>query len=66
MKHLKTVVRNFFHDEEGATAVEYGVMVALIIAAVVVIVALLGNQIEEGFQTVSTELSNQGLSGTGN
>ena len=35
----------FFKEEEGATAVEYGVMVAAIIAAVIVIVFSIGNKI---------------------
>ena len=32
----------FFKDEEGATAVEYGLMVALIAAVIVAIVTALG------------------------
>jgi pilus assembly protein Flp/PilA len=44
----------FFKDEEGATAVEYGLIVALIAAVIVTIVATLGHQISSAFQTVST------------
>ncbi len=36
----------FFKDEEGATAVEYGLIVALIAAVIVTIVATLGGQIQ--------------------
>ena len=46
----------FFKDEEGATAVEYGLIVALIAAIIVGIVATLGGQISDAFQTVSTSL----------
>ena len=46
----------FFKEEEGATAVEYGVMVAAIIAAVVVIVFALGNKISSAFQNVNLQL----------
>ena len=46
----------FFKEEEGATAVEYGVMVAAIIAAVVVIVFALGNKISSAFQNVNSQL----------
>jgi pilus assembly protein Flp/PilA len=38
--------------EEGATAVEYGLLVALIAAIIVGIVATLGTQIAAAFQTV--------------
>ena len=43
-------------SERGATAVEYGLLVALIAAVIVTIVATLGNQINEAFQTVSDKL----------
>ncbi len=46
----------FLKDEEGATAVEYGLIVALIAAIIVTIVATLGTQISTAFQTVSTKL----------
>lgn len=42
--------------QEGATAVEYGLLVALIAAVIVAIVATLGGQVEAGFQTVSDAL----------
>ncbi|PLX77413.1 MAG: Flp family type IVb pilin [Desulfuromonas sp.] len=65
MTNITKWVKGFFRDEEGATAVEYGVMVALIIAAVVAIVAILGTQIQEGFQDVSDELTAAGITGGG-
>lgn len=43
-------------DDRGATAVEYGLIVALIAAVIVGIVATLGGQIQAAFQTVSTAL----------
>jgi len=46
----------FFKDEEGATAVEYGLIVALIAAVIVGIVATLGTQIQAAFTTVSGQL----------
>ncbi len=42
--------------EEGATAVEYGIMVALIAAAVVVSVGLIGTQLNTVFTGVVTSL----------
>lgn len=39
-------------NEDGATAVEYGLMVALIAAVIVATVALLGGEIKAAFETV--------------
>jgi pilus assembly protein Flp/PilA len=50
----------FFKDEEGATAVEYGLIVALIAAVIVTIVATLGTQIKDAFTTVSGKLPASG------
>ena len=36
---------SFFKDEQGATAVEYGLMVALIAVVIIVAVALLGTNL---------------------
>ena len=43
---------NELRNERGATAVEYGLMVALIAAIIVGVVFALGNEIEAAFQTV--------------
>jgi len=42
--------------ERGATAVEYGLIVALIAAVIVAVVALLGTEIRDAFQIVLTKL----------
>jgi pilus assembly protein Flp/PilA len=42
--------------DRGATAVEYGLIVALIAAVIVAIVATLGGQVQAAFQTVSDAL----------
>jgi pilus assembly protein Flp/PilA len=46
-----------FKNERGATAVEYGLMVALIAAVIVAVVALLGTEIRDAFQTVLDEIT---------
>ncbi|WP_423182030.1 Flp family type IVb pilin [Arthrobacter sp. NyZ413] len=43
-------------SEVGATAVEYGLLVALIAAVIIGTVALLGPQVQAGFQTVVDNL----------
>jgi len=46
----------FAKKDQGATAVEYGLMVALIAAVIVAVVAILGTQVSTAFQTVSTAI----------
>jgi pilus assembly protein Flp/PilA len=48
--------KDHFRSERGATAVEYGLLVALIAAVIIAIVATLGTQINTAFTTVSTAL----------
>ena len=52
---VKHIVR-FMREEEGATAVEYGLMVALIAAVIVVTVKTLGTQVNNAFSTVSSNM----------
>lgn len=47
----------FFKDEEGATAVEYAIMVALIAAVVIGAVTIIGQQSETTFTTVGNALT---------
>ena len=49
-------IKNKFESEKGATAVEYGLLVALIAAVIVAIVATLGGQIKTAFNTISLQL----------
>ena len=58
MDRLLATYVSLKHDDEGATAVEYGMMVALIAAVIVAIVAVLGGQVNDAFTTVSDEIGN--------
>jgi pilus assembly protein Flp/PilA len=51
-----TKARAELASEKGATAVEYGLLVALIAAVIVAIVATLGGQVNTAFTTVSNAL----------
>ena len=53
---LKNALR-LLKDEEGATAVEYGLIVAAIAAVIVALVFTLGTKVEAGFQTVCTKMN---------
>jgi len=57
-----TPMRKFFlrHKDRGATAVEYGLMVALIAAVIVTIVGLLGGGIQTAFDTVCDKVVSGG------
>ncbi len=46
----------FFKDEEGATAVEYGLLVALIAAGIIVTVVLLRDGIIKAFNSIVAKL----------
>ena len=52
---VKHIVR-FMKEEDGATAVEYGLMVALIAAVIVTIVGTLGTKVNGAFTKVSDAL----------
>ena len=51
-KTFKSMVR----DEEGATMVEYGLMLALIAIVCITAIALIGTRLNSLFQTVATSL----------
>ena len=54
------MVRKLWKDEEGATAVEYGLMVAAIAAVIVIVVFALGKQVNTAFQKVNDNISSGG------
>ncbi len=49
-------VMNFLNDEEGATAIEYGLLAALIAAVIIVVVGQIGIKLNTAFTTVNTNL----------
>jgi pilus assembly protein Flp/PilA len=48
--------KRLWKDEEGATAIEYGLLAALIAVAIIAVVGTLGGTIRDTFQEVQTEL----------
>ena len=61
---LNKAIRLFVKDEDGATAIEYGLFAALVGAVIVGTVATLGKQTDAGFTTMSNELESNGISAT--
>ncbi|MFF1831710.1 Flp family type IVb pilin [Paenarthrobacter sp. NPDC058040] len=49
--YLSNIAARGRRDETGATAVEYGIMVALIAVVIIVAVSLLGNTLVETFKS---------------
>ena len=49
--------RKLRRDEEGATAIEYGLIAALIAVAAITAMQSLGGQLSTTFQTVSDSMS---------
>lgn len=49
-------LRQFFCEEQGATAVEYGLFVAAIAAVIVTVVVALGGKINTAFTNIDTAL----------
>ncbi|WP_300375624.1 Flp family type IVb pilin [Henriciella sp.] len=52
-----------FKNESGATAIEYGLIAALIAVAIIGGVTALGNNAEATFQTVADEMGGAGEEG---
>ena len=50
-------IKNFFKDESGASAVEYGLLVTLIAVAIIVGAGLLGTNLNTLFNTTAGKLT---------
>lgn len=53
-------VKKFFKDESGASAVEYGLLVALIAVVIIAAVTALGENLSTKFNTVSNAVQSAG------
>jgi pilus assembly protein Flp/PilA len=53
---VSRVVRKFIRDENGATAIEYGLIAAGIAVAIIAAVGALGTSLNATFTSVSTAL----------
>jgi pilus assembly protein Flp/PilA len=57
---MKNVMKKFFKNESGATAIEYGLIAALIAVAIIGAVSTLGTDLATTFGDVSAELTGAG------
>lgn len=56
LTHLNTAADRVRSNDEGATAVEYGLMVALIAGVIILAVTQLGSQLDTVFNNVTSQL----------
>jgi pilus assembly protein Flp/PilA len=62
MSQFNAAAKRFYAAEEGATMVEYGVMIALICAIVVGTVAAIGKGVSNAFTKTNAALAGNGIS----
>jgi pilus assembly protein Flp/PilA len=53
---MTKAIRNLWADESGATAVEYGLMVAAIAAVIIAVVFSVGTKVDTAFDTVDSRM----------
>jgi pilus assembly protein Flp/PilA len=54
--YIRIRLQGMVKNERGATAVEYGLLVALIAAVIVGTVAILGGKVSDAFTTVNNSM----------
>ncbi|OGA98845.1 MAG: pilus assembly protein [Burkholderiales bacterium RIFCSPHIGHO2_12_FULL_61_11] len=57
MEKFVLATRRFLRDEEGVTAIEYGLIAALIAVVIIGAVTLVGDGLNTVFNTIQTELN---------
>ena len=57
---MLNVIKRFVKEEEGATMVEYGLMVALIAVVCIIVIAALGQSVGEKFADTETAVTAAG------
>ena len=54
---MQNLVTRFIKDESGATAIEYGLIAALIAVAMITGATAIGNALETKFQGIATDIA---------
>jgi len=60
---MKTFINKFAKDESGATAIEYGLIAALIAVVIIGALQLLGGNMSTAFTSVATAVGGGGAEG---
>lgn len=53
---MKQLITKFFKDEDGATAIEYGLIAALIAVAIIAAINAVGSDLSTTFSEISSAL----------
>lgn len=53
---MKKMITRFAKDESGATAIEYGLIAALISVVIISVLTTVGTNLETKFQEIATQL----------
>lgn len=56
MERILTAVQSFLRDEEGVTAIEYGLIAALIAVVIIAAVTAIGGNLNVIFNTIANAL----------
>jgi len=62
---MKKLINKFFKNEDGATAIEYGLIAALIAVAAITAMQGLGNELGTTFNTTSSAMQEANAAGAG-
>ena len=63
MKSIATKVQRFLKSEDGPTAVEYAIMLALIVIVCLTAIQAIGTNASSAFQNIADELNTAGGGG---
>ncbi len=57
---MMLLVKKFYQNEEGATAIEYGLIAGILAVSIVAGASLIGNTINNTFNTLGTAVESNG------
>ena len=66
MSTITSAIKAFFADENGVTAIEYGLIAALIAVAAITAMQGLGSELQTTFNTTSSAMQEANAAGAGN
>ena len=57
---MKKMIKRFLMEEDGVTAIEYGLIAALIAIVIIAATTFLGTALSNKFDTIATEVNQAG------
>jgi pilus assembly protein Flp/PilA len=54
---MKNAIQQFLREEDGVSAIEYGLLAGLISVAIITTVGLIGGNLNDVFTTIQTKLA---------